>query len=94
MKGIIPRAMEQVGHYKTKLEAQGWAYEMEVTFIEIYNEQIRDLLRSMNPDRTASAADKDKKHDIRTDAKKNVYVSDVTTLPVDPNDSSAVRQGR
>eukprot|EP00904_Undaria_pinnatifida_P003873 jgi/Undpi1/13487/HiC_scaffold_8.g03146.m1 len=45
MRGMIPRAMEQVGKYKSKLEAQGWVYEMEVSFLEIYNEQIRDLLR-------------------------------------------------
>ena len=35
----------QVGEYRAKLEAQGWQYTMDVTFIEIYNEQIRDLLR-------------------------------------------------
>lgn len=38
----------QVGKYKSKLEAQGWEYEMQVSFLEIYNEQIRDLLRENN----------------------------------------------
>ena len=45
MRGIIPRAIEQVGKYKTDLEADGWEYEMKVSFLEIYNEKIRDLLR-------------------------------------------------
>jgi len=45
MRGIIPRAIEQVGKYKTELEADGWQYEMKVSFLEIYNEKIRDLLR-------------------------------------------------
>lgn len=37
--------MRKVGKYKSKLEAQGWEYEMQVSFLEIYNEQIKDLLR-------------------------------------------------
>ena len=35
MRGIIPRAIEQVAIYKSKLEDQGWSYEMSVSFIEI-----------------------------------------------------------
>ncbi|CAN0439280.1 unnamed protein product, partial [Scytosiphon promiscuus] len=42
---LIASGATQVGKYKTKLEAQGWEYEMQVSFLEIYNEQIRDLLR-------------------------------------------------
>jgi kinesin family member C1 len=41
MRGIIPRAIQQVGLYKTSQEEKGWEYEMEVSFIEIYNETIR-----------------------------------------------------
>jgi len=44
----------QVGQYKRQLETQGWVYEMEVSFVEIYNEQVRDLLRSLNPDKAAA----------------------------------------
>ena len=33
MRGIIPRAMQQVGQYKTDLEGQGWNYEMEVGLV-------------------------------------------------------------
>lgn len=41
MRGIIPRAIQQVGLYKLSQEEKGWEYEMEVSFIEIYNETIR-----------------------------------------------------
>jgi kinesin family protein C1 len=41
MRGIIPRAMQQVGQYKLKLEEKGWSYNMEISFVEIYNETIR-----------------------------------------------------
>jgi kinesin family protein C1 len=77
MRGIISRAMEQVGRYKTELESKGWEYHMEVSFIEIYNETIRDLLR-------ANAVD-DVKHEIKRDVNGNTTVTDVTMKVVDPN---------
>jgi kinesin family member C1 len=78
MRGIIPRAMEQIGKYKTELESRGWKYEMEVCFIEIYNETIRDLLRQSPND--------DIKHDIKRESNGHTYISDVTMLGFDPND--------
>ena len=90
MKGIIPRAMQQVGVYKTELETKGWEYKMEVTFIEIYNETIRDLLRTNS---TNTAADSgDLKHEIKKDVQNNVYVSDVTTVLVDPNNIDQINE--
>ncbi|CAM9112949.1 unnamed protein product, partial [Ectocarpus fasciculatus] len=78
MRGIIPRAMQQVAVYKTELEEKGWEYEMEASFVEIYNESIKDLLREETVDM---------KHDIKKDAQGNTYVSDVTMIPVDLNNS-------
>ena len=31
MRGIIPRAIEQVGTSKDRLEGQGWKFEMKVS---------------------------------------------------------------
>ena len=83
MRGVIPRAMQQVGIYKQELEAKGWEYTMEVSFVEIYNESIRDLLRS--------GPGEDVKHEIKQGgANGGVYISDVTMIGVDPNDVEQV----
>jgi kinesin family protein C1 len=82
MRGIIPRAMQQVGAYKNELEAKGWEYFMEVSFVEIYNESIRDLLR-------VSVSD-ELKHEIKKDTNGSTFVSDVTMVAVDPNNSVQV----
>ncbi|EWM23708.1 dna topoisomerase [Nannochloropsis gaditana] len=93
MKGIIPRAMEQVGRYKKMLEAQGWVYEMEVSFIEIYQEQIRDLLRSLaTPNGGAGEESTSTTHDIKKDGKGNMFVTDVAMILLDPNDPQAVQR--
>lgn len=84
MRGIIPRAMQQVGMYKTELEAKGWEYQMEVSFVEIYNEDIRDLLRT--------GAHEPGRHEIKKDLQGNVTVSDVTMIPVDPCDTAQMER--
>lgn len=81
MRGVIPRAMQQVGLYKKELEAKGWEYQMEVSFVEIYNETIKDLLR---------VGAHDTQHDIKVDRIGNTYLSDVTLTSVDPNNTEQI----
>ena len=50
MRGIIPRAIEQVGQTKLKLMTQGWEFQMKVQYVEIYNEVVKDLLSSETKD--------------------------------------------
>jgi len=43
-RGIIPRSIEKVLQESKRLASQGWEYNLQATFVEIYNETIKDLL--------------------------------------------------
>jgi kinesin family member C1 len=43
-RGMIPRAVHQIFECAAVLREQGWVYEFAASFLEIYNESIRDLL--------------------------------------------------
>ena len=61
--GMIPRAVHQIYDTAKSLEGKGWKYGMEGSFIEVYNENLNDLL--------GKAEDFDKrKHEIRHDMQK------------------------
>jgi len=82
MRGIIPRAMEQVGVYSTKLKNQGWVFIMNVTFLEIYNEHLVDLL--LDDDQEPIELE------IKHDKKGKTFVQGIRYVPVDPNDTELI----
>jgi len=82
MRGIIPRAIEQVGIYKSNLEDLGWIYDLKVSFLEIYNEKIRDLLRE--------EGSPEGKHDVKVGTDGRRFVSDLRMLPLDPANSKEI----
>ncbi|EEB11617.1 protein claret segregational, putative [Pediculus humanus corporis] len=45
-RGMIPRTVDHIFKSLKELELIGWKYTVEVSFLEIYNEIIRDLLRN------------------------------------------------
>jgi kinesin family member C1 len=78
--GMIPRATHMIYEKATSLQEKGWTYSMEGSFVEVYNEEIHDLLG--NP----KEFDK-KKHEIRHDEqKKQTTITGLKTVPLDsPN---------
>mmetsp|Transcript_6335 Transcript_6335/g.9591 ORF Transcript_6335/g.9591 Transcript_6335/m.9591 type:complete len:1035 (+) Transcript_6335:108-3212(+) len=79
MRGLIPRSIEQIGLHKKKLELEGWEFTMDVSFLEIYNEAIRDLLRD--------AKSNESKHDIKVDSNGRRTVTNLTVKRIDPTDA-------
>ncbi|XP_041069523.1 kinesin-like protein KIFC1 isoform X2 [Carcharodon carcharias] len=43
-KGMIPRAVDQIFSTAQELKTMGWTYKFTASFLEIYNETLRDLL--------------------------------------------------
>jgi kinesin family protein C1 len=48
LRGIIPRSVEQIFKVKSLMELNNWKFNIEVSYIEIYLDQIRDLLLNSN----------------------------------------------
>ncbi|KAF7586841.1 kinesin-like nuclear fusion protein [Aspergillus hancockii] len=74
LDGMIPRAVHQIYETAKGLEEKGWRYTMEGNFVEVYNENLNDLLGK------AEELDK-KRHEIRHDMQRGkTIITDVTTV--------------
>jgi kinesin family protein C1 len=83
--GMIPRATHMIYETITKLEEKSWRYTMEGSFVEVYNEDLRDLLTP------AKEVDGKKKIEIRHDeARKQTTVTNVKTVRLDTADKVEV----
>jgi kinesin family protein C1 len=47
-RGMIPRSIEKIFDVKSQMEENGWSFEIEISSLEIYMDQLRDLLSDSN----------------------------------------------
>merc|ERR1719317_1122846 len=71
-QGMIPRTIRQIFEAQQRLKEKKWEYKLQASFLEIYNEEIRDLL----------AADSSLKYDIKMSDSKGTDIH-VTNLKVE-----------
>ena len=85
MRGLIPRSIQKIAAHKKQLTIEGWTFSMEVEFLEIYNECVRDLLRTEN------AYEGELKHEIKVDGEGRRTVTNLTVKSIDPSNCDAIR---
>jgi kinesin family protein C1 len=74
MRGIIPRSIEKVLQDCANLESHGWKYSIQASFLEIYNETLKDLLTAKE--------DAEKKLSIKKCVKGTLYVPDLRMIDI------------
>lgn len=80
--GMIPRATKMIYETVNKLKEKSWTYTMEGTFIEVYNEELHDLLTP------AKEQDSKKKPDIKHDEiRKTTTVTNCKSVTLDSEDT-------
>ena len=75
-KGIIPRACQELFDRISNASDEHLTYRVEVTYIEIYNEKVRDLLNPKNKDNLR----------VREHPRFGPYVEDLSRLVVNSYD--------
>lgn len=81
-RGLIPRAVDFLFEEMTALKSRGWEFTTRVAFLEIYNEQIRDLLDDSG---------EQKQHKVQMGKDGHQFVTNLQDLPVEgPKDIAAL----
>ncbi|XP_042561331.1 kinesin-like protein KIFC1 isoform X2 [Clupea harengus] len=77
--GVIPRAVQQIFKAAKALEQHGWEYSFTASFVEIYNETLRDLLYTGKPNKRPE-------HDIKKNPNNGITVTNLTYQSVTNED--------
>lgn len=78
-RGVIPRTVELLFATMRDLEVRGWRYSLDVCFLEVYNEQLRDLLAARGGSGSSSGA----ALKIQHDPSGRTSVAGCQTVPVE-----------
>nr|XP_020502304.1 kinesin-like protein KIFC1 [Labrus bergylta]XP_020502305.1 kinesin-like protein KIFC1 [Labrus bergylta] len=78
-RGVIPRAVQQIFKAAEKLGSQGWEFNFTASFVEIYNETLRDLLYT-------GKASKRPEHEVRKLTNNDVTITNLTYEKVSNED--------
>jgi kinesin family protein C1 len=91
MRGIIPRAVEQILSQAAMMQSQRWTFTMKASFLEIYNEELRDLLVLMNADGSTKARDNgsSSKLSIKRNAEGKSFVDGINMVDIDVENKAA-----
>ncbi|XP_042887792.1 carboxy-terminal kinesin 2-like isoform X2 [Penaeus japonicus] len=78
LEGMIPRTVKHIFKSMKDLEDKGWRYKVEASFLEIYNETIRDLLATPKESKNLT-------YDVKlVDSKKNdTFVTNLKVVEVE-----------
>jgi len=93
MRGIIPRAVEKILDQARALNQHKWKFTVTASFLEIYNENLKDLLTSMVSEKGRGKGDSragksNDKLSIKRNREGKSFVDGLTHIPIDVNEST------
>lgn len=89
MRGIIPRAVEKILDQARALNHHKWKFTVAASFLEIYNENLNDLLTSMlQAGNNKGSSRINDKLAIKRNRDGKSFVDGLTQIPIDVQDSA------